>query len=130
MSTLGRRRDALGAERFEQRRRREAEAPRLGDEVPALRSLRLAVSESLGPLDIKHVRHIVVRSAPALFLVCCADPQCRGGVHNLTGAVMRSLKARSTTFDGDDDCNGTVAATQAACKRVLHFEAVATYASS
>jgi hypothetical protein len=40
---------------------------------------------------------------------------------------MHALRARRTTFEGDDDCNGSLGSMQAACGRVLHFQAVATY---
>jgi hypothetical protein len=39
--------------------------------------------------------------------------------------VMRSLRARSRTFEGTDNCCGSVGSSS--CSRVMHFEAVAEY---
>lgn len=128
MALLGRRRNGLGAQRFEERRRREDDAPRLGDRVPGLVSLRLDVSEQSGPGEIRHVRHVVVDTAPALFLVCCGDARCRGGGHDVTGTVLAALGARTSRFEGEDRCCGTLGSTESPCERVLRFEAVAVYA--
>lgn len=120
------RRDYIVAQRSAERRRSEDEAPRLCDQVPDLRSLRLDIVERAGPLVIRHIRHVVVAHAPALFIVRCSDTQCNDGSHDLTGMVMRALRARQTTFHGDDACNGSTGLLP--CRRVLHFDAVATYA--
>lgn len=123
------RRDSVIAQRFAERRRSEDAAPRLCDEVPDLLSLRLDIVERAGALEIRHVRHVVVDRAPALFIVCCNDTQCSNGVHDLTETVMRALRARLTTFHGDDDCNGSISGLPPSpCKRVLHLDAVAAYA--
>lgn len=122
------RRHGIAAQRFAERRRSEDEAPRLCDQVPDLLSLRLEVVERAGLLEIRHVRHVVVDRAPALFIVCCNDAQCSDGVHDLTATVMRALRAQLTTFHGDDDCNGSIGLLSSVCRRVLHFDAMAAYA--
>ncbi|HEY1692525.1 MAG TPA: hypothetical protein VGG39_10205 [Polyangiaceae bacterium] len=126
---MGYRKNGIVAQRFAERRQREDEAPRLGDQVPNLRGLRLEIEERAGDLGLKHVRHVVVGSAPALFIVLCGDSECHEGEHDLTGPIMRALRAGSTRFDGEDVCNGSVGSLRAECTRVLHFDAVATYAS-
>jgi hypothetical protein len=118
------------AQRFAERRQRENEAQRLEDAVPGLLTLRLEIEERSELLQLKHVRHFVVGRAPALFVIRCTDPACREGVHDITGAVMRGLREHRTSFQGaDEGCSGTVGSQQSPCRRVLHFEAVATYAA-
>jgi hypothetical protein len=126
---MNNRRYAILAQRVAARRKREDESPRLGDEVPGLLSLRLEIAERAGLLVIKHVRHVVVDRAPALFVLCCSDTRCHDGVYDLTATVMGALHARETIFHGDDDCNGSIGRQQGCtCGRVLHFDAVASYA--
>jgi hypothetical protein len=116
------------AQRFAERRRREDEAPRLIAEVPRLRSLKLEIEERLGGSPVAeptHVRRIVVEHAPALFVLPCGDSRCRDGGHDLTYAIMRSLTAGETRFEGEDVCAGTQGSSQ--CGRTLHFVATAEY---
>ncbi len=122
------RKHGAAAARFAERRRREDDAPRLSDEVPDLRSLRLEIEERSGVAGTqpKHIRRFVVDRAPALFLVPCGDPRCVDGEHDLTATVMRALRARQTSFQGTDECTGSVGL--GACGRVLHFDAIAEYA--
>ena len=122
---MNHRRNSPAAQRFEARRRREDEAPRLRDQVPDLVSLQLQVEDRSGITSTKHVRRLVIDSAPALFLVPCADSRCVDGEHDLTQPILRALRERRTTFAGDDECRGNVG--NAACARVLHFDAVAEY---
>jgi hypothetical protein len=119
------RRNNPAAQRFAERRQRENDAPRLSAEVPDLVSLRLEIDEQGGSAQPRYIRRIVVDSAPALFLLPCGDPRCVDGGHDITGTVMRALRARSTTFDGSDDCSGSVGSS--ACARVVRFDAVAEY---
>src|ERR1700681_2362044 len=93
------RRDRVAAIRFAERRRREDDAPRLSEQVPAVAALRLEVEERSGPVCTKHVRHLVVDRAAALFVLPCGDPHCCGE-HDITPAVMRALRAREATFSG------------------------------
>jgi hypothetical protein len=126
MHRYGRARDA--AERFAARRQREDEAPRLLDEVPGLLNLRLAMEERTvgGTISApKHLRHIVVDSAPALFVFVCGDGRCTDGGHDLTYEIMSALRRRQTTFEGEHECGGTTGTTP--CTRILHFEAAAEY---
>jgi hypothetical protein len=123
------RKHGAAAARFAERRRREDVAPRLSDEVPDLRSLRLEIEERSGIAGTqpKHIRRFVVDRAPALFLVPCGDARCVDGEHDLTALVMRSLRAHETRFQGTDECMGSVGSSP--CGRVLHFDAFAEYSS-
>jgi hypothetical protein len=112
--------------RFEERRRREDDAPRLHDQVPSLVSLRIEVEDRDGVIaENKYTRCIVVDRAPALFLVPCGDPRCVGGEHDLTADMMTALRSRSTSVHGEDPCRGSLPL--GGCTRVLRFEAIATY---
>jgi len=120
------RKHSVQALRFAERRRREDEAPRLHEEVPALVSLQLDVEDRAGVFGgSSHTRRIVVERAPALFLVPCGDPRCGGDEHDLTSDVMRALRYRETSFQGEDECRGSLGL--GACSRILKFNAVATY---
>ncbi len=123
---------ARGAsERFAARRQREDEAPRLAEEVPALTSLRLVIEErsSLGAVSApKHMRHIVVESAPALFFITCGDPRCTEGGHDLTYEIMSALRRQVPAFEGTHECGGMTGTS--ACTRVLKFEGMAEYRTS
>jgi hypothetical protein len=121
------RRNSPAAQRFTERRRREDEAPRLSVQVPELASLRIGVDERSGvtALQPRHVRRVVIDRAPALFLVPCGDARCLDGEHDLTGTIMRALRAHQTSFQGSEPCMGTVGTSQ--CDRVLHFDGVAEY---
>jgi hypothetical protein len=124
-SMMNRRNNSPAALRFADRRQRENDAPRLSGEVPCLMSLRLEIEERTGVGGTKHIRRIVIGSAPALFLVPCGDPRCTDGEHDLTYAVMRALRARETSFEGTDECMGSTGSSN--CGRVLHFDARAEY---
>jgi hypothetical protein len=119
------RRNSPAAARFAERRQRENEAPRLSDQAPALVSLRLDIEEQFGAGATAHIRRCVVDRAPALFLVPCGDPRCTDGGHDLTNDVMRAVRAGQTSFEGNDDCTGTVGTSP--CLRVLHFHGTAEY---
>lgn len=114
--------------RFAERRRREDEARRLHSEVPTLRTLRLDVEEHRGNsalAETKHVRHVVVAHAPALFVLPCGDPDCRDGGHDVTDALMRRLRERATSFVVEHVCTGDVRG--ARCDRVVIVRATATH---
>jgi hypothetical protein len=120
------RRNSAASVRFAERRQREDEAPRLREHLPRLVSLKLEIVEDTGVGTNKHVRHVVLDRAPALFLFPCGDPRCVDGEHDLTATVMRALDAGQTSFHGDDDCTGSVGS--AYCSRVLHVDGTAEYA--
>jgi hypothetical protein len=126
-TVMNNRRNSPAALRFEERRRRENEAPRLRDAVPDLVNLQLQIEDRSGMTSTKHVRRFVVDNAPALFLVPCADARCADGEHDLTPSVLRALREHKTTFQGEDECTGNVGL--GVCSRVLHFDAVAEYRS-
>jgi hypothetical protein len=124
------RRQSAGAQRSEERRLREDEAPRLSIQVPDLLSLSLAIQDrsDSSVAQPKHVRHVVVARAPALFLIGCSDPNCRDGGHDVTDPVMRALARHETAFQGEDKCYGALGPSP--CMRVLHYDAVANYSAS
>ncbi|HEX4341156.1 MAG TPA: hypothetical protein VH062_34845 [Polyangiaceae bacterium] len=116
------------AERYAERRRREEEAPRLSTVAPTLESLKLEIEEHRagGTLsEAAHVRRIVVERAPALFVLPCHDAACKGGGHDITHEVLRSLREKQVSFTGENPCNGSVGSAE--CRRVLKYTAIATY---
>ncbi len=120
------RKNSPQALRFAERRRREDDAPRLCREMPNLISLQLNIEDRSGIAEgSEHTRRVVVDRAPALFLSPCGDPRCVDGGHDLTNVVMRALRCRETSFQGEDKCSGSLGSS--ACSRVLRFEAIAVY---
>jgi hypothetical protein len=120
-----------GSARFAERRQREREAPRLRAEVPELSSLRLEVEEQRSSTTVpesKHVRHVVVDHAPALFVLMCGDSSCRDGGHDITHMMLRHLQHGETEFEVEDPCSGSVGMGQ--CGRVMYVRARATYATA
>ena len=116
--------------RTAERRQREDEAPRLAVTIPALQGLRLEVlehSSSISHPEHTHVRHVVVASAPALFVVPCHDTQCKDGGHDLTNEILAALRTQKVRFEGEDACSGVVGS--AGCSRILGYVAVAEYHS-
>jgi DNA-binding LacI/PurR family transcriptional regulator len=114
--------------RTAERRQREDEAPRLAMTIPALQGLRLEVLEhspSISHPEYTHVRHVVVASAPALFVMPCRDKDCKDGGHDLTQEILAALRRRNATFEGEDVCRGMVGST--GCSRILGYVAAATY---
>jgi hypothetical protein len=123
------RRQSEASLRYAERKRREDDAPRLAAELPALKELRLEIEERSGGSLVAepvHVRRIVVEHAPALFILPCGDSRCKDGGHDITHAVLRSLRAKEPRFEGQDLCSGSQGSGQ--CTRVLHYVALATYA--
>jgi len=123
------RRNGAGAQRFAERRLREDAAPRLSVAVPDLVSLSLAIEDCSNSsfAQPKHVRRVVVEHAPALFVIGCSDPNCQEGGHDVTHAIMQALSNRQTAFRGEDKCYGVLGSSP--CTRVLHYEALADYAT-
>ena len=116
------------AERAQARRELENAAPRLATEVPTLLTLKLELEEHEGTSrrpEQNHIRHIVVASAPSLFMVPCGDSRCKDGGHDITREVMRSLRNGETKFQGNDACQGSQGS--GLCVRVLHYTGLATY---
>lgn len=121
-------RKSEAAERFAERRRREDAAPRLKERARDLVSLKLEVEEAHDTSDTaraKHVRHVVVAHAPALFVFPCGDTSCEGGGYDVTSTVIRALESHARDFTADDRCNGSIG--NAPCKRTLHVRGTATY---
>jgi hypothetical protein len=116
------------AERSAERRRREDEAPRLTNLVPKLDSLKLEIEEHHAGVRLAesvHVKRVSVPHAPALFDLPCLDSFCKDGGHDMTDAILRSLQAGKTEFEGEDACRGHTGTAE--CRRVLRFTAHATY---
>jgi hypothetical protein len=127
----GNRRFSAAAQRSQERRERENQAPRLSSEVPRLVSLRMEIEETASGAPVpepKHVKRVVVEHAPALFLLPCGDSRCDNGGHDVTHSIMRSLRAGETAFDGEDNCHGSTGG--APCGRTLHYHAQAEYKPS
>lgn len=125
---FSRRPNSLAHERARERRAREDASPRLLDEVPELESLQLEISEYEGTREIvesTYVRHIVIAHAPALFLIGCGDRRCQDGGHDISGDVLRALRAREERFEGEDACPGHTA--NADCVRRVRYIGVASY---
>jgi len=117
------------AQRAEERRARENLAPRLLTVVPRLRSLSIFIEDcSAGSVArLKHVRRVVVESAPALFWIGCSESNCKDGGHDVTDLVVGALLRGETSFQGEDRCYGALG--PSGCTRVMHFDASAEYAS-
>ena len=72
-----------------------------------------------------HIRHVVVAHAPLLFEMPCRDQACKDGGHDVTNAIVRSLKNGETQFEGEHSCTGYVG--DGPCQRVLRYVATASY---
>ena len=124
------RKTSEAADRFNERRRREDEAPRLKTEFPTLQSLALEIREtSAGAATASspmHIRRIMVDTAPALFVVPCGDARCQHGGHDITSVLRSHLRSHETRFEGEHECRGST--DDAMCSRVLRFVGTATYA--
>ncbi len=121
-------RNSEAAQRFAERRRREDEARRLREQVPSLATLRLEIEERRGTVnagDPKHLRLVVVDSAPALFELPCGDHACKDGGHDLTDSVLAHLSAGRTRFEVEDPCNGSIGTAHCGC--VMRLVGTATY---
>ncbi|MGH7435794.1 MAG: hypothetical protein ACRENE_08975 [Polyangiaceae bacterium] len=122
------RRSRKASEAFAERRRVEDEAQRLAAVAPQLLSLRLEIEEDRGGAiasEVKHVRHVVVAYAPALFVFPCGDDACKNGGHDMTYAVLNELRGRVETFALEDACYGDVGS--APCGLVVHVTGKAAY---
>lgn len=111
-----------------ERRKREDESLRLQREVPNLCELSLDLEERTGDATIvaaRHKRHIPVSNAPALFEIQCTDNHCKDGGHDLTWSIMKALKARVESMNGEDACTGQLGSST--CRRVLHYTLRAKY---
>lgn len=96
--------------------------------MPRLESLRLEVEERRGASTIgetRHVRHIIVGRAPALFLLQCGDSHCKDGGHDVTDTLLDGLKRGLDEVVAEDVCFGQVGTAQ--CGRVVKVVAKPTY---
>lgn len=106
-------------------RNRERSAPRLIQMAPSVTSLKLTIQERYATTSVKYRKHVVIQSAPALFVVSCGDERCEFGGHDITSTVMGALRARQTHCSGEHECPGTIGS--ARCSRRIEFELVAEY---
>lgn len=116
------------AERFAERRELEDAAPRLREQIPTLENIELVIRHENNGRPrpgTTYVRHISVATGPVLFWVPCSESNCVGGGHDITRAVMRSLFAGETEFDGRNSCSGNVG--NLPCQRVMLYSARARY---
>lgn len=124
------RRNSDAADRMRERRRVEDAAPRLTNEVPSLKTLRLSLSFRRGEmklLDASYVRVVVVPTAAALFDIPCSDPSCRDGGHSITGELISQLRSGKTQFSGEASCRGSTGSAGGPCASVLIYDVEATF---
>jgi hypothetical protein len=123
------RRDPEAMKRAAARKQKEDDAARLREKVPNLKRLALHIEEHpMGPEGppVRHIRHVVVERAPALFEIPCSERACRGGGHDLTRRVMKALRSGKQAFAGKHRCAGEIDGE--ACLVEICFEAEATFA--
>jgi hypothetical protein len=123
------RRISEAAKRAAERRERENAANRLHDLVPELEGLTINIDERRPgerESEVRHIRHIVISQAPALFDLPCCDRQCDGH-HDLTRKILSALRAHKTQIEGHDRCVGQ--SRNGDCGLELHFVAEASYAA-
>jgi hypothetical protein len=113
------------ARRSVERRKTEDDAPRLAAEVPRLRSARIQVTEQVPTGSSKHVKHVVVARAPALFIIPCGDASCQDGGHDITAHLMSAFRRLQTTAEGEDACGGMSGTAQ--CGRSIRYQLTAEY---
>ena len=113
------------AQRSIARRQREDGAPRLRDSVSALLSLEIELVEDAGTSSTKHRKHVVIASAPALFLIPCGDQECRDGGYDITMEVMSSLQQGRGHVAGEHFCQGQLGTVP--CSRRLQYQTCAVF---
>jgi hypothetical protein len=124
------RRNSEAAERARERRQKQDAAPRLANEVPFLRTMRLSVSFRRGDNavpDASYVRVVVVPNAPALFELPCCDNYCQGGGYDFTRQIVASLKSKNPSFTGEGPCPGAIGNSGSQCQCTLVYQVEATY---
>lgn len=108
------------------RRQREDVSPRLLELIPRLHSLSIRVDERM-MTSPKYVRRIVVRTAPALFVLPCGDQNCREGGHDISDVVLAALRLMQDSFSGSHQCTGWIGGDR--CKRTIWYVGEAEYVS-
>ena len=123
----GGRRKSKAALRFEERQRRDKDAPRLHHEHPELRTLRLELAEyrqGESATSRRHIRHIVVERAAALFIFPCSTPDC-DGEHDFTHELSHKLRVKAEQFEGKRECRGLRHGIP--CDHGMSYQAYASY---
>jgi hypothetical protein len=118
-------RRAQAAQRSADRLRVEQAATRLSTLFPDLATLSFDVVDIAGASSTRYKKHIVVASAPALFVLTCTDERCEGGGHDLTNEVLHVLRQRRTALTGEHTCEGT--AGTALCAHRLTYDLHASF---
>lgn len=128
MKMMRRRKDSIESEgRRVLRTGREDAAGKFRDRAPDVTSLSLDI-RAVGPLgvnDTHYIRRVVVGQASALFDIPCSDPECLGGGHDMTDAVLLALDARKEQFQGESSCHGRCGERE--CGQILRYAGAATY---
>lgn len=93
--------------------------------MPTLATLQIAVVEEQAGASSKHIKHVVVARAPALFVFPCGDTVCIDGGHDVTSEVMHALRGKAKQMTGDSKCSGMTGS--APCSRRIRYELTATY---
>jgi hypothetical protein len=114
------------AQRSQERRKTEDDAPRLAAEVPRLRTARIQVIEQVPTNTNRYVKHVIVARAPALFVIPCGDASCHDGGHDITRDLMSAFRRHLTTHTGNHECEGMSGS--APCGRSIRYELSAEYA--
>lgn len=107
------------------RREREDSAPRLADRVPRLATLSIWIDEGSIVTSPSYVRRIVVKSAPALFVLPCSDQNCSDGGHDISSEVLGALAQERRAFSGTHACDGWIGNSR--CQRTIRFRCEAEY---
>jgi hypothetical protein len=125
------RRSSEAYRRSLERRRKEDEARRLRDVLPALAELEFELCEErlgMPGHEVHHKRVIVVSRAPALFEFPCSDRSCDGGGHDITAEVLGHLTKGELRFVETHRCEGK--SRDSSCEYVLRLEAKAVFSTT
>src|SRR4051812_34452772 len=123
-----REKDIQREERRVQRVQREDAAGKLIERAPDLTSLSISIRETRPEgcvSDTQYTRRVVVASAPALFEVPCAYPDCEDGGYDVTREILLALASHLESFEGEQSCRGRCGSLE--CTRVLRYAGTATY---
>jgi hypothetical protein len=74
------------------------------------------------------VKHVVVASAPALFILPCGDAMCQEGGYDITRVLMAALRRRLPRCEGNETCSGMSGSAQ--CGRSIDYLLTAEYADT
>jgi hypothetical protein len=121
--------DLARREALAEQRRREDAAPRMRDVLPTLRGIRFKFQDSREEgrtIALPYTRHIVIATAPALFVFRCIEPTCNG-LHELTEEILAELRKAVRHAEGESVCHGYIG--DVPCDRTLLYAFEAEYES-